>query len=139
MDLPEELRAELEKELIYVGDRIIAERDPRRKVFFYSAAYGITRRIMNLCFDPQLGFMELVLQLSYNTINDRVNRIMIGKDPTVPLIDGFFEKLAQEINNLAQCIKADKDTYKILETIVTLTYTTTGNGHYLYTKGLLKI
>ena len=139
MNLSRELRIELEKELRYVSDRIISEKDPRRKAFFYSAAYGMARRIMNLCYDPQLAFMELVLELSYNTINDRVNRIVLGKDATVQLVDGFFDKLAEKIGALADCVKTDEDTYRVLEAITTLTYTTTGNGYYLYTKGLIEI
>lgn len=139
LEIQASMRKEIENEFKYISDKIIAEKDTRRKAFFYSAAYGVIRRIVNLQYDPQLSLMELILETSYNTINDRVNRIVIGNDVTVPLIDGFFEKLAQAINDLADCIKSDKDTYKILEHIVVLTHTTTGNGYYLYTKGDIKV
>ena len=114
LEIQASMRKEIENEFKYISDKIIAEKDTRRKAFFYSAAYGVIRRIVNLQYDPQLSLMELILETSYNTINDRVNRIVIGNDVTVPLIDGFFEKLAQAINDLADCIKSDKDTYKIL-------------------------
>lgn len=139
LEIQASMRKEIENEFKYVSDKIIAEKDTRRKAFFYSAAYGVIRRIVNLQYDPQLSLMELILETSYNTINDRVNRIVVGNDVTVPLIDGFFEKLAQAINDLADCVKSDKDTYKILEHIVVLTHTTTGNGYYLYTKGDIKV
>lgn len=139
LELSALMRKEIENEFKYVSDRIIAEKDTRRKVFFYSAAYGVTRRVLNLQYDPQLCLMELVLETSYNAINNRVNNIVLGKDATVPLIDGFFEKLAKAINDLADCIKSNEDTYKILEYIVVLTYTTMGNGYYLYTKGDIKV
>jgi len=138
MKLPGELKVELERELRFVSDKIISEKDPRRKLFFYSAAYGITRRIMNLHYDPQLAFMDLVLEVTYNTINNRVNRI-VKNDNTIPLIDDLFEKLAGAVKDLADCVKNDEDPYKVLETIVSLAYTTTGNGYYLFTKGLIKI
>lgn len=139
MKLPGELKGELERELRFASDKIIAEKDSRRKLFFYSATHGVTRRIMNLHYDPQLAFMDLVLEVTYNTINNRVNRIVVENDNTIPLIDGLFEKLAGAVKDLADCVKNDEDTYKVLEAIVSLAHTTTGNGYYLFTKGLVKV
>jgi hypothetical protein len=139
MNLSDSLRTELEKELRFVSDKIIAEKDVMRKVFYYSAAYGVTRRIMNLSYDSQLSFMHLILEASYRQINDRVNQIVRGRDATIPLISDFFEKLSEEVLNLAESVKNDQDTYKILERIVTLAFLTTGNGYYLYVKGQIKI
>lgn len=32
-----------------------------------------------------------------------------------------------------------EDTYRTLEKLMTLTHVTTGNGYYLFTKGLVKV
>lgn len=79
------------------------------------------------------------LYVRYPYYYTRVNRIVLGNDTTVQLADDFFDRLAEKISALADCIKADEDTYKVLESIIALTYTTTGNGYYLYTKGLIEI
>lgn len=139
MKLPEEIKSELEKELKYVSDRIIAEEDMRRKVFFYSGAYGVTRRILSSYYDPQIVCMDMVLEVSCNAITERIESIVSENEKTIPLIDGFFEKLAEAINELANCVKYNKDIYKPLERIAVLAHVTTGFGYYLYTKGRVKI
>ncbi|MCJ7423485.1 hypothetical protein MUP01_04350 [Candidatus Bathyarchaeota archaeon] len=139
MNIPDELGSELEKELRYISDRIIGEDDLKRKVFFFSASSNVIRRIMSTYFDPQLALMDMVFDVSCNTISERVENLTAEKDTTVELIDGFFEKLAESLTDLADCIHAGKDSYKILEKIATQALTTTGAGYYLYTKGIIKV
>ena len=138
LNIPKELRGELIKELRFIAKKIIEESDLRRKIYFYSAAYGMTRRVLNFTYDPQINFAEFVLEVTYNTINNRVQSIIQG-DATIPLIDGFFDRLATYLEELALKIERDEDIYKTLEKIVALAHVTTGNGYYLFTKGLIKI
>lgn len=139
MELSPESRKEFVKELRYVSQKILEEEDVRKKIFYYSAAYGIARRLVNLQYDPQVNFMELILEVSYNTIKARIETIVGGRDSTIPLVEGFFDKLAENVNELASKVEKDEDAYGALEKIATLTHVTTGNGYYIYTKGLVKI
>jgi len=139
MKLPNELRLELEKELRYTSDKIIGEEGISRKVFFYGAAVAATHRIIEMCYEPELVLLDMVLEVSCSIINERVEDIIQEKNTAIELIDGFFDKLAQAVGDLAECIKSGKSTYKIMETIVMLAHTTTGTGYYLYTKGLVKV
>jgi hypothetical protein len=139
LDISPESRKEFVNELRHVSQKILEEEDVRKKIFYYSAAYGIARRLINSQYDPQINFLELILEVSYNTIRARIETILQQQDLTVPIIEGFFDKLAENVNELALKIEKDEDTYKTLEKIAVLTHITTGNGYYLYTKGLIKI
>jgi len=55
------------------------------------------------------------------------------------LIDGFFDRLAEYVNELALKIENNEETYKTLEKIEVLAHVATGNGYYLYTKGFIKL
>ncbi len=138
MNIPDPLRKELVRELRHVSKKIVEEEMPQRKVFFYSAAYGIARRILNLSYDPQINLVECILEITFNTINARVQSIIQG-DVTIPLVDGFFSLLATHVMELASRIEKNEDVYKTLESITALAHLTTGNGYYLYTKGVIKI
>lgn len=139
MKLPTQSRLELEAELRYIYDRVVSEKDPRRKIFFYSAATNATRRILSSNFDPELVCIDMVLEVSCGTISERVESILVENDPTIQLIDGFFDKLASAVKELADCVKSNKDTHKTLEKIAGLAYVTTRNGYYLHTKGLVDV
>lgn len=139
MRIPDELSSELEKELRYISDRIIGEDDLKRKVFFFSASSNAVRSVMGTHYDPQLALMDMVLYVSCSTISERIENFISEKDKTIELVDGFFEKLGECLTDLADCIHAGKDTYKILEKIAALALTTTGAGYYLYTKGIIKV
>jgi len=139
MDISPESRKEFVNELRHVSQKILEEEDVRKKAYYYSAAYGIARRLINFQYDPQINFLELVLEVSYNTIRARIETIVQQRDLTIPLVEGFFDRLAENVNELASKIEKDEDVYRTLEKIAVLTHITTGNGYYLYTKGLIKI
>jgi hypothetical protein len=51
----------------------------------------------------------------------------------------LFDRLCSCMEELATRIERNQKTYAILQDIANIAYSTTGNGFYLYTKGILKI
>ena len=112
--------------------------DARQKMFFFSAVFGIVNRIMNIECDPELVFIHQVTQAAHNQIN--TNLMMATQGQSVPTIPPpVFEKLQEALEDLANYIEGGKKTYPVLQRISNLTYSTSGNGYYLFLKGLLEI
>ena len=112
--------------------------DARQKMFFFSAVFGIVNRIMNIECDPELVFIHQVTNAAYSTINTNLVMATQGQSaPTIP--PSVFDKLQENLEDLATYIEEGKKTYPVLQRISNLAYSTSGNGYYLFLKGLLKI
>lgn len=135
MNISEDYRKILADEIRIVRTKINEEKDVRKKIFYYSAIYGMTRRIFNLNFDPHLLFMDIIFNVTYNIILNRINSIIAG-DNTIPISKEFFDNLCECLNILEERVRNNEDTYDILQKIANLTYTVDGNGYYLTQKGI---
>ena len=124
-------------EINKVRELMQKEQLPMKKIYFYSGIHAQMQRILNIDFDPQLVFIQFVLQRCYEAINSRISQIMSG-DLVVELSEDFFEKLDRYISELADKIskKRDDEIEEVLMKIVCLAYSTTGNGYYLVQKGV---
>ena len=131
MNISNSLRTELINEIKFVISKIKKEPDLRKKSFFFSGVYSLVNRIFNLSFDPQLVFIHLVLNATHTTINSRINSIVMGKDTLIDLPDDLFDKLCDSLEELAEKIEKDEDTYSILQKLSVFAYVTTGNGYFL--------
>lgn len=110
----------------------------QEKMYFFSAVHGIANRIMNLEFDPELGFVHHVTSAAYNTVN--ANLMLVAQGQSVRTFPPqFFDKLQEALGDLATDIDKVQPTYPELERISNLAYSTTGNGYYLFLKGSLKV
>lgn len=110
----------------------------QEKMYFFSAVFGIANRIMNLEFDPELGFMHHVTSAAYTTINSNLLMMSTGQSiRTVP--PQMFEKLEEVLEDLATRIEQRKSTHSALQRISNLAFSTSGNGYYLFLKGALKL
>ncbi len=128
----------LVKEIRTVADYMGKANTPQEKMYFFSAVFGIANRIMNLEFDPELGFLHHVTHAACNTIN--TNLVLVAQGQSVATFPPpVFDKLREALNDLATCIADGKQTYAQLERISNLAYSTSGNGYYLFLKGSLKI
>lgn len=139
MNIPSELRSKLVKEIRFVAEKIRTERELRTKVYYFSGIHGEMFRIFNLYFDPQLLFAHNVLNYVYQAMRARADVIVMGRDNLINFPDGFFDKLCERLEKLANAIENDQDLYQILQDISCLAYVTTGNGYYLFQKGILRI
>lgn len=138
MPLSKDLRSKLVSELRYCAERIIKERDFRRKAFFYCNAADSVHSILDLEYDPQLVLMGLVLEVSGSMLLNRIEAILSEKDTSVELVNGIFDKLQACLSELAISLEENQDVYKTLEKIAELAFTATERGYYLYTKGAMK-
>ena len=110
-------------------------------LYFYSATFGVVRRVMNLQCEPTLVLAHLVLENSYQSMNQRwaqtTNRGTAYK--IFPQI--LLTQIIDELSRLTEAIK-ENDDVKIrlsLEKIANISYIATGNGNYLFHRGKLKL
>ena len=74
----------LVKELKSIASNMDKVSNEQQKMYFFSAVFGIVNRIMNLEFDPELGFIHHVTYYAYNSIN--ANLIASSKGQSMPTI-----------------------------------------------------
>lgn len=129
MKLPQELKKNVLNELEYVVKKMKEEPDPSVKLFFYSATSGTIERALRYYFDKELLITNTVLTLSYQLINDRVNRLKLG-DITIPLNESSLNQLMEGVSELKQAIEKDEVVYPAIEKIMEITYLATGPGFY---------
>jgi len=138
MEINPEYKKMLVSEFRYAAKLMTENQFAEIKLFYFSSTFGILSRIFNLQYEPQLVFMHAILNNAHGNMIARLQAIKSG-DIVVQFPQEFFEKLTQCVEKLALQIEKDEDTYKTLEEIVLLTFITTGNGYYLFQKGILKI
>jgi hypothetical protein len=131
-------KRELVDELKLVAGMMRQEQDPPRKNYMFSAAYGITSRILRLDYSKELLMADFVITNAYNMIQARVQSIMQG-DRLVPIEMPMFDELANLVEKLGARIDADEDYHDVLDSILELAFTTTGPGHYMRASGKLRL
>jgi hypothetical protein len=108
------------------------------KQFFLSAVYGAAFRIMNIQYDSELAFIHHVVNAAYGLMQMNLASIKQGQGVNTFPKD-VFDKLENALEELVVRIEEGEKTYPVLEKISNLAYSTTGNGYYLYLKGMIKI
>jgi hypothetical protein len=131
-------RRELVQELRRVENLMRRESSFEKKIYYFSAAYGITSRTFRYYFSKDILLADFVLQGAYNLLMDRINRLKAG-DKTVSLDEVPFEKISDGLKLLADRIDAKENVQDALEIILTAAYATTGPGNYLREKGDIKL
>jgi len=126
-------RRELVQELRLVENLMRRESSVEKKIYYFSAAYGITSRTFRYSFSRDILLADFVLQGAYNLLKDRLNRFKAG-DKTVPLDEILFEAICDGLKLLADRIESKDNLQNALETILTAAYVTTGPGNYLREK-----
>ena len=133
------LRGKMVEEMRYALEQMMEEKDERKKLYYFSGTYGVIPRVFNFEYDPHLIFIHHVLEYVYSTINSRLMLITQG-DKTAILADNILDKLHTYTSQIVDKIEQNEgDVYDLLQKIVILGYTTSGNGYYLYEKGIIKI
>ena len=75
----------------------------------------------------------------YNTINAWLPSVASKQVMVGSLAETIFPGLILALGEMATSIEQGQNTHYALQKMVNLAYSTTGNGRYLYLKGLLKI
>lgn len=131
-------KKELVKELRLVETLMKKEDSIEKKIYYFSAAYGITGRSYRYSFSEDVLLADLVLTTGYQALMDRFQRIRNG-DTTVKLEETHFKKIEEGLRLLADAFEKDESILKPIEIILTATFSTQGAGNYLREKGLLKL
>lgn len=138
MDISKEHREIIVNEFLLTVKFMRGCESAEEKMFYFSSIYGVISRIFNLEYDPQLIFAHFVLNNAYGNIKSRIDAIKRG-DQLVMFPGEYFDKLTGYVERLASQIEKDEDISSTLSKITVLTFLTTGNGYYLFKKGMLKI
>lgn len=139
MNLSQDMRKILTDEINYVVKQMRNTDDPLAKLYFFSAVYGATFRLLNIQFAPELVFAHHVLNNAYNQIHAVVSSISRGEETLAHVPPTLFDRLEETLEELAAKVERDEQLYPELQKIANLAYSTTGNGYYLYLKGLLHV
>ena len=139
MKISQELKKTLVDELRLVAKKVADEIDVRKKIYFFSAAHAMVYRIFNINFDPELVLIHLALNSTHGIVQNLHTLIERGDEKVIQIPDDFFDKLASLTEELAIAIDGDNDVYEILQKIAIRSYSLTGNGYYLYQKGIIKV
>lgn len=126
-------------ELTYVGGRMRDEEEILGKVYYLSGSYAVIQRVMNFEYDDELVLIHRVLMGAYETVNSRLNSIITGQERVIKIPVEVVDALANGILDLAIALSEEKEYKEILAKIAAIGYIGTGNGYYLYQKGLLKL
>jgi len=138
MKLSKMMQKNLIDEINFACDGMESSDSPFVKMYFFSAAFGAVHRIMNIEFDPELAFVHEVLRRAYEQVNGRLTIAAQGREE-LGLPDKLFSRLEDELRGLAKQIEDGQRTYPVLERISNLAYSSTGNGYYLYLRGVLPV
>ena len=138
MTLKEFFKKELVKELRLIEALMKKEENIERKIYYLSAAYGITSRTYRYSFSKDVLLADFVLTTGYQSLSDRLQRIKSG-DQTVLIEDIHFEKIEDGLRQLADAFEKDESILEPIENILTAIFSTSGAGNYLREKGLLKL
>jgi len=111
------------------------------KIFYFSAGHAMVSRVFNIEFDPLLILMHSVLQTTHSYINSFMSSISNKQNMFFSIPKNYFDILENTLKGLTQSIENDDDDkiYRDLQKLSTLGYIATGNGNYLYKKGLIKL
>ncbi len=130
------LKSMLVEELSSIAKAMKEEPDLSKKMFLFSATYGMVDRVMRLAYDRELLMVSLILNHAYNSFLARLTSFAQG-DRAVPLTNKAFNRLADLMDELAVKMKNGEATSHVLEELNELSFLTTGAGHYMKLTGKL--
>ena len=139
MQISENLRKMIADEFEYVVGKMHASKEPSQKLYFFSAIYGVISRVLNIEYDSTLALIHLVVVTAHSTIDNRYRALGRGEEVGIGMAAGLFDKLTDATKMLGNAIEKNSHPLEALEIIAVIVHSTTGNGYYLYQKGMLKI
>ena len=127
------------QEFDFIMDKMNETGDIEEKMYYFSGTFGILQRIFNINYQPILVVMHHVLQQTHAAFLNRITAMKSKRDRPVQLTEEAVEKLNTLLHELYDAIEKDDDIHSILDRFFILIYSTTVNGYYLLSKGILKV
>ena len=135
-----EYRQRLAKEYRYAVTKM-QEPQPARKPFYFSVFFGEAQRVLNLEWNRDLALIYTVTLHVYTQITAQAP--LSGQLPID--VATVYEKLTQVASELAMYFEKTEDEdsreelCQILGRFAEIAYVVSGNGSYLYEKGLINL
>ena len=130
---------ELVDELRRVQEYVSREPMLEKKVYYFSAAYGITGRTFRYSFSKNVLLADFVLTQVYHQMFEAIKQ-MKGGNQSVKLSGEHFEKICDLLGSLADKFESKDDNIQSqLEDLLAVGFSITSVGNYLAEKGDLKI
>ncbi len=138
MDISKKHKKPILDEIDFILSKMENSNDAVQKTYYFSGVHTLINRLLNMNYDANLLFVYHIFKSTHDAFTVRMQAMNAG-EMTIPLADEHFEKLEFLIKQFEKNLEEDQDIYSTLREFVELFYSTTGNGHYLKEKGLLKI
>jgi hypothetical protein len=135
MKIKEENRKMLINDIKFIIDRMEKEKETEQKLYYFTGIYGTIARIFNIEFDPELVFAHIILSMTYGNIKSRIDE----REKVIKLPPELFDKLISTTKEFLEKIEKNENLCDVLKKYAVIAYLTTGNGYYLYQKGLLTL
>ena len=138
MNLSKEYKSKIEQEFDFVIKKMIESKNPEQMMYFFSGIHTILNRILNLEYSDELLFAYFIVERSHKDIINQLTSLRQG-NPIITFHDDFGSQLIEVIKELKKAFFNSKNRIEILKKLVVLSYTATGNGHFLSEKGVIDI
>ena len=135
MNVAESYKEIILKEFEYVIKKMDEAKDFEEQLYYFSATFGIVKRVLNLDYDRLLIVIHQTLTQTYTALSARLSSIKANREKPIAITDAMIEQLFSLTYALYDALKQNKDVHPVLDDFNVLTYVTNGNGYYLYTKG----
>lgn len=139
-----EFRQRLAKEYRYAVTKMQEATRLDKKLYYFSVFFGEAQRVLNWEWNRDLALMYTVTQHVHTQVNATIMTPTVGQ--VIPIDWAtFFDKLTQVSSDLATYFEkpenesSKEELYQILGCFAELAYMASGNGSYLYEKGLFKL
>ncbi len=137
-------RQRLANEYLYAVTKMQEAKDPARKLFYFSIFFGEAQRTLNLEWNRELALIYTITQHVHAQINTVMQMPGIVLSLPIDWVT-LYEKLTQTASDLTAFLGNPKNENNIEELchilgrFAEIAYVVSGNGSYLYEKGLIKL
>ena len=140
--LREENRQRLAKEYRYAVTKMQESSQQTRKLFYFSVFFSEAQRTLNWQWDRDLSLIYAVTYFAHTQFNAAMQTFALTQALPIDWA-AVYDKLTVFASDLtAYFEKTEKDSgeelHQILGHFAEIAYSITGNGSYLYEKGLIK-
>ena len=129
------------EEIDFVLKKMQKAQVPEEKLYYFSAAHGVISRVMNFQCDPVLVFAHQVLSTVHAAFTGRLAAMKSKEEKQFAVIPEMVEKLQEVLNDFKAALQRQEipEIHIALQRFANLGFVPTGNGFYLYQKGVVKI
>lgn len=141
--LPKPIHQRLASEFSLASKRVADTQDIDGKLYYFSVFHGETGRQLNMHWNADLALLFLVVQTACQQIANRVRLPVSAGFPPDGISEEWSKALDDVSRELALAFRSNEidlvRLYAALARTAELTYATTGNGAYLYQKGMINL